>query len=154
MAATRGATRAVVNEEKGQAAAPARRKRTQFWGADADDDRLVREILAGHKTATVCKADEYYTAMGEFDDGGMEVGDLVDVFDLRGRCRCVIRVTEVYPVRFGEIPEKLWRAEACASAQDFRAVHRRCWPQYALTDDFALVATHFELVPAEPPSGR
>lgn len=124
-----------------------RRKRTQFWGAHPDDDSLILEILSGQKTATVCKADEYYAATGEFDDGCMEVGDLIDVFDLRGRLRCVIRVTEVYPVRFGDIPEKLWRGECCASADDFRDVHRRCWPQYALTDDFEMIATHFELVP-------
>lgn len=122
-----------------------RRKRTQFWGVNADDDSLVREILAGVKTATVCPADEYYTAMNEFDDGGMEVGDLVDVYDLRGRLRGVIAITDVYPVTFGAIPEKLWRGEACTSAEHFREVHRACWPQYALTDDFALIATHFTL---------
>jgi uncharacterized protein YhfF len=123
-----------------------RRKRTQFWGAHPDDDRLVREILAGQKTATVCKAAEYHLAMGEFDDGDMQVGDIVDVFDLRGRCRGAILVTEVYPVRFGAIPEKLWRGENCASAEHFREVHRRCWPHEALTDDFEMIATHFELV--------
>lgn len=122
-----------------------RRKRTQFWGAHPDDDSLVREILAGHKTATVCKADEYHTATGEFDDGNMQVGDLIDVHDLRGRLRCMIRITDVYPLTFGHIPEKLWRGEACRSAEHFRAVHRRCWPHYDLTDDFALIATHFEL---------
>jgi uncharacterized protein YhfF len=102
--------------------------------------------MAGHKTATVCKADEYYTAMGEFDDGGMEVGDVVEVCDLKGAVRCALRVTEVYPVRFGEIPEKLWRGEGCTSAEDFRDVHRRCWPQYDLTDDFEMIATHFVVV--------
>lgn len=122
-----------------------RGKRTQFWGAHEDDDRLVLEVLSGHKTATVCKADEYHTATGEFDDGGMEVGDLVEVFDLKGRARCVIRVTEVYPVRFGDIPEKLWRGECCTSAEHFREVHRTCWPHYSLTDDFEMIATHFEL---------
>lgn len=124
---------------------PPRRKRTQFWGAHPDDDSLVHEILAGHKTATVCKADEYYTATGEFDDGCMEVGDLIDVYDLRGRHRCVIRITEVYPVTFGEVPEKLWRGEGCTSAEHFREIHRACWPHYDLTDDFAMIATHFEV---------
>lgn len=123
-----------------------RRKRTQFWGAHPDDDRLIREVMAGVKTATVCKADEYYTAMNEFDDGCMEAGDLIDVYDLRGRYRCVIRVTEVYPVTFGDIPEKLWRGEVCTSAEHFRAEHRACWPDYNLTDDFELMATHFECV--------
>ena len=123
-----------------------RRKRTQFWGAHEGDDSLVVEILSGHKTATVCKADEYYTATSEFDDGCMEVGDPVDVFDLKGRARCSIRITDVYPVRFGNIPEKLWRGECCTSAEHFRDVHRKCWPQYSLTDDFEMIATHFELV--------
>jgi uncharacterized protein YhfF len=122
-----------------------RRKRTQFWGAHADDDSLVLEILSGHKTATVCKADEYHTALGEFDDDGMAVGDLIDVYDLRGRLRCIIRVTDVYPVRFGDIPEKLWRGEHCTSAEHFREIHRQCWLQYRLTDDFEMIATHFTL---------
>ena len=123
-----------------------RRKRTQFWGAHEDDDRLVLEVLSGQKTATVCKADEHYIASGEFDDGNMAVGDVIDVFDLRGRARCVIRVTDVYPVRFGHIPEKLWRGECCTSAAHFQEVHRECWPHYALTDDFEMMATHFELI--------
>jgi uncharacterized protein YhfF len=58
----------------------------------------------------------------------------------------VIRIKEVYPVRFGEISEKLWRGECCDSAEHFREVHRLCWPQYSLTDDFEMIATHFELV--------
>ena len=119
-----------------------RRKRTQFF---PDDESLIREIIAGHKTATVCKADEYYTPMNEFDDGGMEVGDDVDVYDLKGKLRCVIHITDVYPITFGKIPEKLWRGECCTSAEHFREVHRKAWPQYSLTDDFEMIATHFEL---------
>lgn len=125
-----------------------RRKRTQFWGASEDDDSLILEIITGHKTATACQAHEYYKPAGEFDGGGMETGDLVDVFDLKGRLRCVIRVTDVYRVKFGEIPERLWRAENCASAEDFRDAHRKAWPQSSLTDDFELIATHFELAEA------
>ena len=123
-----------------------RRKRTQFWSANSDDDSLVREVLSGRKTATVCKADEYHVPMNTYDDGGMEVGDLVDVYDQRGRFRCVIRVTEVYPVEFGAVPEKLWRAECCESAEHFRDVHRCCWPDDDLSDTFEMIATHFELV--------
>jgi len=35
-----------------------------------------------------------------------------------------IRITEVYETTFGDIPEKLWRAEVCPSAEDFRRSHR------------------------------
>jgi len=117
----------------------------QFWGEDEKDDSLVVEILEGKKTATVCRADEYYEAEGEFDDGGWEVGDLVEVYDLQKRLRCRIRITEVYPVTFGNIPEKLWKGEACRSVEHFQDAHRYCWPQYNLDDHFMLMATHFIL---------
>ena len=123
-----------------------RPKRTQFWGADLDDDHLVREVILGRKTATVCQADEYSRPSGDHDDGDMQVGDVVEVYDLRGIHRCTIRVTEVYPVRFGDIPERLWRAECCESAEHFQEVHRRAWPDCPLDGDFELIASHFELV--------
>lgn len=123
-----------------------RPKRIQFWGEDKDDDSLVVEIIEGKKTATVSKADEYYQTDGDYDDGGLEVGDIVDVYDLSPRLRCRIRITEVYPVRFGDIPGKLWRGEACRSAAHFQEAHRYCWPDCDLTDDFPLVAMHFSLV--------
>lgn len=118
----------------------------QFWGRDMDDDYLVREVLDGLKTATVCRADEYHLPEGDYDDGDWQVGDIVEIYDLQERLRCIVEITEVYPVAFAEIPEKLWRAEACASAEHFQEAHRECWPDYALTDDFMLMATHFCLV--------
>ncbi len=123
-----------------------RLRRTQFWGENDDDDSLVVEILQGLKTATACKAATYNEAEGEYDDGGGEVGELVDVYDLKERLRCRIRITEVYPFLFGNIPEKLWRGEVCRDAQHFQDAHRHCWPEYDLKDDFELMATHFELV--------
>ncbi len=124
-----------------------RRKRIQFWGRDPDDDSLVREVLSGAKTATACLAEDYAVPVGDYDDGGYEVGDLVDVYDLRERWRCLIRVTAVYGFRFGSIPERLWREENCRSAAHFQEAHRRCWPEHDLTDDRQLMAMHFERVP-------
>lgn len=126
-----------------------RPKRIQFWGEDENDDSLLMDIIARKKTATVCKADEFYESDGEFDDGGLEVGDVVDVYDLKQQLRCRIRITEIYPVLFGKVPEKLWRGEVCNSAEHFQEAHRHCWPQYALSDDFEMIATHFELVENE-----
>lgn len=128
-----------------------RLKRIQFWGADENDDHLVVEIIEGKKTATVSKADDYNEPYGEFDDGGLEVGDMVDVYDLKQRLRCRIRVTEVYPVKFGAIPEKLWRGEACRSAEHFQEAHRLCWPDDDLNDEFEMIAIHFELIEVFPP---
>ncbi|MCD6336947.1 MAG: ASCH domain-containing protein [Candidatus Marinimicrobia bacterium] len=123
-----------------------RLKRMQFWGQNKDDDRLVLEILKGKKTATACKADEYHLPDGDFDDGGWETGDIVEIYDLRERLRCKVKITEVYKCKFGNFPDKLWIGENNTSAEEFRNDHRSCWPEYDLTDDFEMMATHFKLI--------
>jgi uncharacterized protein YhfF len=123
-----------------------RRKKLTFWGADADDDSLVRDVIAGRKTVTADTVEDYTKGYGALGDGGYLAGDLIDVYDPRGRHRCTIRALEVRLIRFGDIPEDVWRGETFSSAQEFRDVHRRCLPHLALHDDFAFVTLHFELV--------
>lgn len=123
-----------------------RRKRVQFGTADKVEDHLVQEILEGKKTASVDLAHRYPIPDGDYDDGGYEVGDVVEVYDSRNVLRCLIRITEVYKVSFGDIPPKLWQAEVCTSAEHFREAHRDCWPGEILTDNSPLIAYHFELV--------
>jgi len=118
----------------------------QFWGENEDDDSLVVEVIEGKKTATVCKADEYYLPEGDYDSGGWEVGDVVEVYDNKNNLRCLIEITEVYNTAFGDFPDKLWKEEVCRDAEHFRDAHRNCWPDYDLTDDFEMTATHFRLV--------
>lgn len=121
-------------------------KRLTFWGADDDDDSLVRAVIAGHKTVTADLVADYYAGYGELGDGGYAAGDLIEVRDLRGRPRCLIRATRVEIIRFGHIPEPVWRGEGFASAREFQEVHVRCLPQYDLHEDVEFVALHFELV--------
>ena len=83
---------------------------------------------------------------GEFEDGAFVAGELVEVYDLKGIHRCVIRITEVYETKFGNIPEKLWLGECNSSADEFRAEHISCWPEYVITDQFLITVNHFELV--------
>ena len=122
------------------------RKKLTFWGADENDDSLVREVIAGHKTVTADTVEDYYKGYGELGDGGYAAGDLIDVYDLKGRPRCAIRATRVEIIRFGDIPEAVWRGETFGSAQEFRDVHARCLPHLDLHDEFEFVALHFELV--------
>ncbi|MGV3663953.1 MAG: hypothetical protein ACO1TE_27525 [Prosthecobacter sp.] len=126
-----------------------RLKRMQFWGRDAEDDDLLLQALNGTKTATADLGRNWHIPNGEFDDGGYVAGDLVEVYDRRGRLRCHIRVTEVYETTFGCIPDKLWREEACTSAEDFRRGHRVSWSDEALTDETRIIGCHFELVKVE-----
>ncbi len=127
-----------------------RLKRTQFWGMDENDDRLIVEIIEGQKTATACPADEYDLPDGEYEDGGFEVGDIVEVYDLKKRRRCLIKITEVYSTTFGNIPEKLWKGEGNISAEEFQADHRFCWSEYKINDDFEMMINHFELLKTFP----
>ena len=103
-----------------------RRKRLTFWGADENDDSLVRSVMAGHKTVTADTVDDYYKPYGEYGDGSYAPGDLIEVYDGRQRLRCIIEATRVYVIRFGAIPEEVWRGETFASADEFREVHVRC----------------------------
>jgi uncharacterized protein YhfF len=123
-----------------------RLKRTQFWGRDENDDRLILQILDGTKTATACPASEYFDSDGDYEDGGYEVGDIVEVYDLKGKLRCLIRITEYYTTSFGSIPEKLWKGEGNSSEEEFRKDHIFCWPEHEITDEFQIAVNHFELV--------
>ena len=123
-----------------------RRKRTQFWGKNENDDFLIRQIIRGEKTATASPAHLYQAPDGNYDDGGYEEGDIVDVYDLKERLRCVIQITEVYETKFGEIPEKLWKGECNESAREFQKEHLACWSEFGITSEFSIIANHFKLL--------
>lgn len=125
---------------------PARCKRLTFWGADEYDDSLPRSVIAGRKTVTADTVEAYYRPYGEYGDGSYAPGDLIEVYDQQQRLRCRIRATKVYNIRFGDVPEEVWRGEAFASAGEFREVHVRALAPLVLHDDFELVTLHFELV--------
>lgn len=126
------------------------RKKLTFWGAHENDDSLVREVIAGRKTVTADTVEDYYQGYGHLGEGGYVADDIIDVFDLKGRLRCTIRATEVRVIRFGAIPEDVWRGETFSSAQEFQEVHRRCLPHLDLHDAFEFVTLHFELVDVAP----
>jgi len=126
--------------------APPRRKRLTFRGADEHDDPLPRSVVAGRKTVTADTVEAYYQPYGDYGDGSYAPGDLIEVYDQQRRLRCIVRATKVYNIRFGDVPEEVWRGETFASAEDFREVHVRALAPLVLHDDFELVTLHFELV--------
>jgi len=123
-----------------------RLKRIQFWGKDENDDRLVRQVLKGKKTATVDILSDFHKSFGEYDDGSYEEGDIVEVYDLKQKLRCKIEISEIYPAVFGDIPEKLWRGEGNLNEEEFRKDHISCWSNNNIDDDFEMMAIHFKLV--------
>lgn len=122
------------------------RKRLTFWGADDSDDSLVHSVMDGRKTVTAETVVDYHKPYGEYGDGGYAPGDLIEVYDLKHRLRCVIRATKVYTIEFGKVPEEVWRGETFSSADEFRECHIRCMPDVVLHEHFELVTLHFELV--------
>jgi uncharacterized protein YhfF len=88
-----------------------RRTRLTFWGASEDDDSLPRAVMEGRKTVTADTVEDYYKPYGEFGDGSYEAGDVIEVYDLKQRLRCLIRATRVQRIRFGDVPEAVWRGE-------------------------------------------
>lgn len=121
-------------------------KRLTFWGAHQDDDSLVRDVIAGRKTVTADTVEAYYRGYGAAGEGGYQAGDVIDVHDLRGRLRCVIVATKVALVRFGAVPEAVWRGENLDSAEAFRQCHREALAPLVLDDDSELVTLHFALL--------
>ncbi len=119
-------------------------KRFCFW---ADDDAIVAHLIAqvrdGSKTATARPKSSWGVPRNAWDDAAYAPGDLVDLYDNSGAVHARLRITDVYDCRFDAIPERLWRAEAEASAQAFRDAHVRGWPHLTLTNDTVLTAIHF-----------
>lgn len=123
-----------------------RRKRTQFWGKDKNDDYLIRQIIAGEKTATCCPAKFFNEPEGSFHDGGFEIDDIVEVYDLNGIMRCLIRINAIYETTLGDPPEELWKGECCSDASEFVAEHFACWKELNVSEATKITATHFQLV--------
>ncbi len=122
-------------------------KKTQFWGENEDDDRLVVQILEGRKTAT-CTPKMWWRP-----EDRHPLGTLLAVHDLRDRYRCTIRINKVYETRFGDVDERVIRGECCRDREHFEAEHVRAWAApmaregVTLDADTPIVVEHFELVP-------
>ena len=125
-------------------------KRFTFWlESETIDEELIAQVMSGAKSATARPGYSWGVPAHEFDSGKFEAGDLVELYDLGQRLRGHLRMTEIYPFSFGEIPERLWRGEACRDAEDFQEAHRQGWPHVSLSDDTQIMALHFELVSRE-----
>jgi uncharacterized protein YhfF len=118
-----------------------KRKRIQFVS-----DRLVDQIIQERKTASVTRLGEVDKDQGEYDNA-LVVGEYYDVYDSALVNRCTIRIVGMELCRWDDIPERLWRGETNANAEEFREDHRDYFDNPA--DDFEFVAYYFELVKGE-----
>ncbi len=122
-----------------------RLKRAQFWGEDENDDHLILQIIDGSKTATCCPSEFFHTPEGGFHDGGYEISDDVEVYDLKENLRCIIKITDIYETTLGNVPAKLWQGECCESGREFLDEHYQCWQELNVSEDTPITASHFKL---------
>jgi uncharacterized protein YhfF len=105
-------------------------------------DTLVDQIVAGRKTASVIALGEVDVAEDEYNDA-LVVGRHYDVYDSRLERRATIRIVAMELCRWNSIPERLWRGEANANAEEFRSDHEEYFGDPG--DDFEFVAYYFEV---------
>ena len=112
--------------------------RTQFVS-----DGLVDQIIEGRKTASVVAVDQVDVPEDEYNDA-LVVGRHYDVYDSNRQRRTTIRIVAMELCRWDSIPERLWRGEANASADEFRADHEEYFDHPDA--DFEFIAYYFERV--------
>jgi len=110
-------------------------------------DRLVEQVAAGRKTASVVRLGEVETGDGEYDDA-LVVGEVYDVYDSTLTSRATIRVIGMELCRWDAVPERLWRGETNASADEFREDHLDYFDHPDA--DFEFVAYYFQLFNGRP----
>lgn len=122
-----------------------KKRRIQF-----DFDRLVDQIIAGKKTASVVRLGEVDLSDGEYDDP-LVIGEYYDVYDSNLKPRATIRITGMELCRWDNIPERLWRGETNQNADEFREDHLYFFEN--IRPDLEFVAFYFELVKNDIVSG-
>lgn len=124
-------------------------RKTQFGWADDNGmgDVLIRQIIAGIKTAT-CSPKEDYTAE-ELRALDASPGQLSTVVDKGGVPRCNVRIRAVYDTPFGRPDPRLVRGE---DVEGFKRDHHESWDAWLATmgrplpDETVVVVQEFELV--------
>lgn len=127
------------------------KRRIEFgWDGDGGlGDRLVQQIIDGHKTAT-CGFKAAYTPE-ELEEAFGNAGELLTASASGGPARCIIRVMDVFETTFGNPDPRLVHGEGDGEdVAKFQADHRIAWhadfPDRELFDDEVLIVELFEFV--------
>lgn len=127
----------------------AMRKKMVFRGRGEYDDSMLLQCIQGVKTAA-CTPKVWYDQLPA--EERTAIGDIVYVYNQRGQHRCTVEITENYEIRFGQVDERIAKAEACDSVQEFWIDYIFSWKGalqrdgYELNDDTAIVVKHFKVL--------
>ncbi|HUY77737.1 MAG TPA: ASCH domain-containing protein [Ktedonobacterales bacterium] len=133
-------------------------ERTLEFGWEGDNGlgaRLIRQIIAGTKTAT-CSPLFSYTEE-ELTAVYASKGELVTVVDKEQRPHCTVCVIDVFQTPFGDPDQRLVSGEGDGDdVGKFQQDHRMDWKDwlaaegYTLMDETILVVEVFELIDVAP----
>ncbi len=117
------------------------------------DDRLIEQIVDGRKTATV----RHLSDSAELDDynTALDVGAIYQIYDGERQVRATVRLTAVALVRWGDLPEDLWRRDPAATGEVSEAAFRSDHFDYfgRPSDDYEFLAVYFDQVPMVDATG-
>ena len=91
-----------------------REMRFGWYGDEGLGEALIQRILLGHKTAT---------SSPSYDPQEADEGEPVKVLDKTGKQRCVIKITRVVTIPWGEIDEGVAKALGMTLEEAKRAAH-------------------------------
>ncbi len=124
-------------------------KMMTFWGRNDQDENLLIECLQGVKTVT-CTPKVWVT-----EEDYSYVGDLFEVQTKLGKKACVIEITEVYEMKFGditgEIGERIAKGEN-STLEQFIQDHIFSWEAaleqegHGFNEETLIVVEHFTVV--------
>ncbi len=117
------------------------------------DGRLIDQIVAGRKTATVRRLEES-TGIDGYNTA-LHVGAVYQVYDAERQARVAIRLTAIELARWGDLPEALWRRDPAVSGEVSEVAFRSDHAGYFgdPDNDFEFLALYFKLVPAGEETG-
>jgi len=129
-----------------------------FEGDGGAGERQIAQILGGAKTVSISLAREW-----DLDGGPPRIGQRLPITDHHGTRRCVVEVTRVAVLPFGQIDGAAVSAESAGTAtlEEWMASHRAFYegcrdevalllgePGWRLTDAEPMVLTSFRLAAA------
>lgn len=113
-----------------------REMRFGWYGDEGLGEALIQRILLGHKTAT---------SSPSYDPQEGDEGDTVKVIDKTGKQRCVIKITRVVTIPWGDIDEGVAKALGMTLEEAKRAAHFA--NSRELSEDETVRISYFELIP-------
>lgn len=120
------------------------------WAFGAEPDLLAQLVLEGRKTATASAYDLYEMSKESIP----EVGTYDIILDSKDNAVCIVRITKVSVVPFGEVSAEhaFKEGEGDRSLSYWRQVHEELFSQWfeecglTFTEDSKIVLEEFEVV--------